>query len=601
MVFRLLHFLFRFGGKYILLLTILLSTFHQLAAQCPVTAATPFDPARGGTTTTSGAIINSQPGALWVQDGGLDNSDGGALEIQGDVYINGDLRLSNNTDIVIQSSGRLFVYGNVYVNSGSTLTVNSGGNFYFYGEEWINEPGAVINNTSGEGAIAFIMPRPAPGAIDPVSGSARYPDNATAYTATGNAAQYVDGGGVDMDLNITHYNPNNISLCNLDNSAAAGSGNLRLSGTVSFSVAEGDVLLNDNSFILGATDNYTHNTINAYDGYFVTNGTGILSKEGLADNEAFTFATGQAENDYTPATVTNTSGTVNNYHVQVKTYANSGSTESLPTEGVDRTWQVYATITGTADICLQHNSATNPAGTGTDGSLFANTMAFVTQQASAGTWSTGTQTNGGSPLSTHCAVYTLPATVADATGYFSKASDPLTPLPVTLASFRGSVVNCTGRLTWKTASENNSRKFIVEHSINPIDFRPVGEVNSQNSINGAGYEYNYDAIQPGVNYFRLVMVDKDDRFEYSSVISFRSDCDAKIIIAPNPVKDVLTIRGLKTSHEVVVLNAGGQQMIRTRSKGNLLHIDTKGWTKGIYMVSVIENGKRVKVEKVLKD
>lgn len=572
----------------------------KLFAQCPASAATPFDPSRGGATTNSGAFIFSQPGSLWVQDGGLDDEDGGVLDISGDVYINGDLRLTNNSSIVIQAGGRLFVYGNVYINSGSVLTTNAGGNLYFYGEEWINQPGAVINDNTGSGAINFIMPRPAPGAVDPISGSPRYPDNATAYTSVANTTQYIDGGGVNMNANINHYNANNLSLCNLDNSAAPGSGDLVLNGTINFSVAEGDVLLNDNNFILADAGDYSHNAINAYDGYFVTNGTGILSKSDINNTSAFTFPVGQDENDYTPVSVTNTSGAANTYRVQVKNYTNSVSTETVASEGIDRTWQIYAANAGTASICLQHNAVTNPAGAGTDGSLFDNTQAFVTQQVSDGLWSVAAQSDGSSPVSTHCASYTLPNSSADLTSYFTKSSDAISPLPVKLTSFRGELVNCTAKLTWVTATELNSDKYVLEHSSNGLDFVAGAEIASKNNPNGAAYEYTYGSPDPNINYFRLRVVDLDGTNEYSPVVQVRNSCAPGITITPNPVHDILTIRGVKAGSRITVINAAGAEIEHTSASSGNLTINAEKWNKGLYMIMVIEGNKVIRTEKVMK-
>lgn len=584
----------------ILLLLILAATSGRLTAQCPGSAATPFDPARGGILTTSGALIFSEPGSQYVQDGGMDDADGGTLEINGDVSINGDLRLSNNSSIVINTGGRLFVYGNMYVNNGSSLMINTGANLYFYGTEWINESGAVISNSGGAGTISFIMPRPAVGAADPVSGVVRYPDNSTAYTSVADAIQYLDGGGVDMNVNMAHYNVNNISLCNLDNSVAAGSGDTRLSGTVTFLVTEGDVILNNNNFILTATGNYAHNAVNIYDGYFVTNGTGMLRKEGLAGAASFVFPVGQAESDYTPATVTNTTGSAVDYNVQVKTYANSASLESVPAEGMNRTWQIHGSTAGTANICLQHNSVTNAAGPGTDGGSFNNTMAFATQQIGSGVWSPGTQMDGGSPTSVHCADFPMAATAAATSSYFTKSSDPLTPLPVTLASFEGSIINCAARLRWKTSAELSSSKYIIQHSTNSIDYIIVGELPSQNNVNGASYEYNYPALNNGSNYFRLQMVDKDNRHTYSPVVSLISNCKANIVIAPNPVRDILTIRGLTACSRITVFNAAGQRMESIAVFDSYLRIDAKKWNPGLYMITVTENGKLIKTEKLVK-
>lgn len=573
----------------------------MVIAQCPGSASTPFDAARGGVTTTSGAFITSTPGSVYVQDGGLDNSDGGTLQISGDVYINGDLRLSNNTNIVVNNGGRLFVYGNVYINSGSTLTVSTGGNLYFYGEEWINQPGATINNSGGAGTISYIMPRPAPGANDPVSGSARYPDNATAYTSTANGTQYIDGGGVNMNVNIAQYNANNLSLCNLDNSSATGSGDTYLGGQLSFSVNEGDILLNNNNFVFTATGTYTHaGGINPYDGYLVTNGAGAVRKDGINDGIPYIFPVGQAENDYTPATIINNSGAASSYTVQVTNYANSGSVEGEPDEGVDRTWKIYSSGGGLANVCLSHNTAANPAGPATNGSLFNNASGFVTQQTGSGFWSTGSGTDGGSPVSIHCGDFTIPNNTHNASIYFSKSTDPVTPLPVTLTGFNGSILNCSAQLKWETSTEVNSAKYVVQHSTDGSDYSKIGEVPSENNINGASYGFNYGSLSPGTNYFRLEMVDKDGRTELSPVITLQSNCEQKIQIAPNPVTTTLTIRGLSNKNQVLVFSTDGKQLVQSGHPNGILQINTAGWAKGMYMVIITENGKAVRKEKIVK-
>jgi hypothetical protein len=312
------------------------------------------------------------------------------------------------------------------------------------------------------------------------------------------------------------------------------------------------------------------------------------------------FPVGQAENDYAPEEISNTSGAANSYHVQVKTYTSSGSTESVATEGIDRTWQIHSSNEGDAFVCLYHNSATNAAGTGTDGSSFDNTIGFITQQASDGVWSSGIQSEGGSPVSTHCETFNVPANATEADSYFSKSSDPVSPLPVTLTGFEATVVNCTAILRWRTTSEVNSSRYIVQHSTNSIDFVPVAELPGKNNEQGASYEYLHDDIQPGANYFRLMIKEKDDQFKYSRVISLRSNCASRIVITPNPVQDVLTVRGLNSGNAVTLFTATGQQISKTQVTNSVLPINAQNWKKGLYMIIVTKNGKIIKTEKAVK-
>jgi hypothetical protein len=96
------------------------------------------------------------------------------------------------------------------------------------------------------------------------------------------------------------------------------------------------------------------------------------------------------------------------------------------------------------------------------------------------------------------------------------------------------------------------------------------------------------------------MVDKNSHFENSRVISLRSDCHARIMITPNPVQDVLTIRGLAGDSHVLVFNVAGQQITSKQPVNGILQINTKTWMKGLYMIMIIKNGRMVKTEKVVK-
>jgi hypothetical protein len=93
---------------------------------------------------------------------------------------------------------------------------------------------------------------------------------------------------------------------------------------------------------------------------------------------------------------------------------------------------------------------------------FNNTQGFVTQYQ-GGTWSTALPHAGaaagnipGSWVQTN-STYSIP-TAANADGaYFSKASDQVTPLPVTWLSFTvRQTAGCSVELAWSTAQEENS-------------------------------------------------------------------------------------------------------------------------------------------------
>jgi hypothetical protein len=88
-------------------------------------------------------------------------------------------------------------------------------------------------------------------------------------------------------------------------------------------------------------------------------------------------------------------------------------------------------------------------------------------------------------------------------------SDNNVPLPVTLSSFNGNCQNKEIELKWTTASENNSKKFIIEKLRNG-NWLSIGEVLSEGNSNSENeYSFIDEAVTSGENYYRLNQIDVD--------------------------------------------------------------------------------------------
>ena len=127
-------------------------------------------------------------------------------------------------------------------------------------------------------------------------------------------------------------------------------------------------------------------------------------------------------------------------------------------------------------------------------------------------------------------------------GEFVLAPPECLLLPIELLSFTGWFNGAENELHWTTATEINSNFFEVQKSTDGINFDIIGNVDA------AGYsttELNYifydDNPIPGINYYKLRMVDLDGEYEYSNTIAIRVDTDAdpEFVIFPNPVEHIL--------------------------------------------------------------
>ena len=112
-------------------------------------------------------------------------------------------------------------------------------------------------------------------------------------------------------------------------------------------------------------------------------------------------------------------------------------------------------------------------------------------------------------------------------------------LPVSLTSFTAQKQNDHTLLQWSTASETNSKDFIVQRSHDGNNWNKIGTVaaagNSQSTTN-----YNYVDNNPsaGINYYRLLQTDIDGKSSYSETRTVKFSTDSKAFsILVNPVKD----------------------------------------------------------------
>ena len=411
-----------------------------------------------------------------------------------------------------------------------------------------------------------------------------------------NSPTYIDANNIAGAINVPLVIANSQNVILADGLAPAGSGwtdntgnaDLVIGNSLTFAAAGGDVLLGNANLILLTEATFTWNAIANSAAYVVTNGNGKLVKSGIATSSTFTFPVGQAEADYTPATLTNNAG-LRDISLQVTTFANSAAVVNTPAEGVNRIWQITSNQAGPAAICLSHNSVTNAAGSSTDGASFDNTNAFVTQQSGTGTWSAGSPASGGSPVSTLCAIYNLATTTTDPAAFFSKTSDLSSPLPIILNRFTVKEKDCRAILEWSTSNENNLIRFDVQYSFNGKDFITAGSLNSRHQPSS----YIYELEQPlDKAYYRLNMHSTGIIMASPVLPLFiRCDQDKGIVVFPNPTTNELQVRTDNNMSQVQLYDQFGRIVYRRPAANKEERIDLSPYASGVYhvMISDVSN------------
>ena len=173
-------------------------------------------------------------------------------------------------------------------------------------------------------------------------------------------------------------------------------------------------------------------------------------------------------------------------------------------------------------------------------------------------------------------------------------------LPVTLTSFLVSKDENASRLEWSTTSETNSDRFEIQRSSGGKTWEKIGTVNaSKQSSMLSHYSFKDTAPLAGQNLYRLKMIDQDETFAYSRIVSLNFKNSFSFVIYPNPVSDKIFINSPESQSisKIEVFDQNGKQRVQGVPANK--YVDVHGLDNGIYSVRVVYNSGIAESQKIL--
>jgi hypothetical protein len=183
-------------------------------------------------------------------------------------------------------------------------------------------------------------------------------------------------------------------------------------------------------------------------------------------------------------------------------------------------------------------------------------------------------------------------------------------LPLTLLDFTAILNGKAVQLQWTTVTEINTKNFVVQRSIDGINFNSIGTVDAAgNSTQKKSYQFvDVAAFNAGANkiYYHLQMVDKDGKYAYSKIAVVNITPGGKLfVIYPNPVKDqlIVTTNSLLNKTEMRITDQNGKlvykQQLENIQAGMQNKLNVANLQKGIYYLQII-TGSDVQTTKIFK-
>lgn len=167
-----------------------------------------------------------------------------------------------------------------------------------------------------------------------------------------------------------------------------------------------------------------------------------------------------------------------------------------------------------------------------------------------------------------------------------------TPLPVTLLNFRAVAEDNTRvLLTWQTASEQNSRRFIIQRNAgtDAQNWDSIGSLPAAgNSSILLGYSFTDEHPLTGNNYYRLVLINADNSSQFSQIRQVLIEGIVGISVYPNPARDQLVIQRTSDDGEgaVMLYDAAGRVVLQGVLTGISLTLPMEQLAAGVYQLTI---------------
>jgi hypothetical protein len=165
-------------------------------------------------------------------------------------------------------------------------------------------------------------------------------------------------------------------------------------------------------------------------------------------------------------------------------------------------------------------------------------------------------------------------------------------VPLKLTSFSVVKESKTGKLSWTTAQEINTQSFIIERAPGNGAFKAIATINAAgNSDNALTYSFTDMHPLPGVNIYRLRMLDKDNKITFSETRRVNFDKQFTYTVYPNPAQHELLLSAdkiISSSTILQLINAKGiaitQQQLPSGVQSYKLNVEKL--TAGVYYLRI---------------
>ncbi len=200
-------------------------------------------------------------------------------------------------------------------------------------------------------------------------------------------------------------------------------------------------------------------------------------------------------------------------------------------------------------------------------------------------------------------------TPADNTSIF-KGPIGYVVLPISMEYFKGNIQSGKHNLTWKANCTSIQAIFDIERSIDGRKYNSIASITASNSRCLQPFDLTDNDPAPGMNYYRIKMIDVDGKISYSSTIALLNKKSGFEIVnlLPNPVTDGKALLNITSAEKqglhITVSDASGklvQSVAQPVIQGfTQLNMNFSTLAAGLYTITVYTAAGERKTKQFIK-
>jgi hypothetical protein len=167
-------------------------------------------------------------------------------------------------------------------------------------------------------------------------------------------------------------------------------------------------------------------------------------------------------------------------------------------------------------------------------------------------------------------------------------------LPVTWIDFTARLQNNKTLLNWSTASELNSRDYVIQHSTSGSNWTVIGNITAA-GMSTTTNQYNFVHPSPvnGNNYYRILQRDIDGKSSYSKTVSLQVNAEANLQVYQNLITDNQLRFQLLQGTAISLYNNEGRLVLKQQVTSGYQQINISHLAKGIYYLKTDNESKKI--------